>query len=104
MRQKLAKANVANVAKVGRARTLFRYLRDPRAPKLGKVLLVLAAAYVIMPADLIPDVPIVGWLDDIGVMGLAVAWASRIAARYQERLAAEEAEPVAAAELEPARP
>ncbi len=33
-----------------------------------------ALAYVAMPADIIPDViPVVGWLDDVGVMS-AVAW------------------------------
>lgn len=90
----------ATVAKVGRARTIWRYLRDPRAPKLGKLLLIVAVAYVIMPADLIPDVPVIGWLDDIGVMGLALAYANRVAARYQSKLLASgtDAEP----SLEPA--
>jgi Protein of unknown function (DUF1232) len=44
-------------------------------PKWKRVLIaVLALLYVLSPLDLIPDViPIVGWLDDIGVL----AWAAR---------------------------
>ncbi len=34
----------------------------------------MAAVYVIVPIDLIPDfIPIFGWLDDLGVVGL-FAW------------------------------
>ena len=51
---------------------LGRYLRDPGVGKGRKVLLVLAVLYVISPIDAIPDViPVIGWLDDIGVLGLA---------------------------------
>ena len=40
---------------------------------------------MISPVDAIPDVlPVVGWLDDIGVMGLAVAWMWKIVGRYRE--------------------
>ena len=36
--------------------------------------MALAAVYVISPVDLIPDViPVVGWIDDLGVVILAVA-------------------------------
>ena len=36
--------------------------------------MALAALYVISPIDLIPDViPVVGWIDDLGVVMLAVA-------------------------------
>jgi len=70
--------------KVGRARALVRYFRDREASMLGKLFVLMAVVYVVSPIDLIPDVPIVGWLDDIGVMGLAVAWMWKIVGRYRE--------------------
>ena len=56
-----------------RPRALWRTVRA--APIRKKLALIGALAYVVLPADLIPDVaPIVGWLDDLGVVSLAVAW------------------------------
>lgn len=51
-------------------------LRDPRTPKLPKVALALAAAYLIWPADLIPEIliPIGGYLDDLTFVWLALRW------------------------------
>ena len=72
------------LAKIGRARALVRYFRDPAASIFGKLFVLAAVVYVICPIDLIPDVPIVGWLDDIGVMGLAVAWMWKVVGRYRE--------------------
>jgi len=73
------------LVKIGRARALSRYFRDPAASLIGKGFVLLALVYVISPADAIPDVlPVVGWLDDIGVMGLAVAWMWRVVGRYRE--------------------
>lgn len=46
--------------------------------------MLLAAAYVVWPADLIPDVPLIGWLDDLGVASLAAAWLGRVLGRYRE--------------------
>jgi uncharacterized membrane protein YkvA (DUF1232 family) len=69
--------------KLGWFRALGRYYRDPSASAAGKLIIFLAMIYVVMPVDLIPDVPLIGWLDDIGVMGLATAWLARIVARYR---------------------
>lgn len=69
--------------KVGHLRALARYYRDPSASILGKLVIFLALVYVVVPVDLIPDVPLVGWLDDLGVMGLATAWLARVVARYR---------------------
>jgi len=70
--------------RIGWIRGLIRYYRDPSQSVLGKLVMVLAVVYAIVPIDLIPDVPFVGWLDDIGVMGLASAWLARTVARYRE--------------------
>ena len=69
--------------KVGWFRALARNYRDPTASVFGKLIALVAIAYAVWPIDLIPDVPIVGWLDDLGVMGLATAWLLRVVARYR---------------------
>lgn len=70
--------------KAGWFRGVGRYYRDPKASTLGKLIAIVALIYVVVPVDLIPDVPIVGWLDDIGVLGLATAWLSRRIRSYRE--------------------
>ena len=89
------------LAKIGRARALVRYFRDPAASIFGKLFVLAAVVYVICPIDLIPDVPIVGWLDDIGVMSLAVAWMWKVVGRYREQAEGEVPE-TAASWLAPA--
>lgn len=55
------------------ARLLLSLATDPRVPTSRKALLVMAAAYVVSPFDLIPErLPIIGALDDVAVMLLAV--------------------------------
>ena len=50
------------------------YFRDPAVSLARKLLGAFAVAYVALPIDLIPDfIPVLGWLDDLGVVG-AVAW------------------------------
>jgi uncharacterized membrane protein YkvA (DUF1232 family) len=81
---------------IGRLRALVRYFRDPSAGLLGKGFVLAAVVYVICPIDLIPDVPIVGWLDDLGVASVAMAWLGRVSARYRAApdLPVESASPV----------
>lgn len=51
-------------------------LRDPRTPRLPKLLLGLAVAYALSPIDLIPDwVPVLGYLDDLLIVPALVALA-----------------------------
>jgi uncharacterized membrane protein YkvA (DUF1232 family) len=72
------------LARIGRARALVRYFRDREASIVGKLFVLVAVLYVISPVDLIPDVPIIGWLDDMGVMSLAVAWMWKVVGRYRD--------------------
>ena len=56
-------------------RRTFAYFRDRKVSLWSKLLAVFAVVYVISPIDLIPDViPVIGWLDDIGVVSLVVAF------------------------------
>lgn len=50
-----------------------RLLKDPRVPRRAKITLGLAAAYVISPIDLIPEVvPVIGWADDVLIVMFAI--------------------------------
>jgi len=50
-----------------------RLLLDPRVPRRAKITLGLAAAYVVSPIDLIPDViPVIGWADDVLLVLFAI--------------------------------
>ena len=59
--------------------TLLRRLRrDPRVPLRAKLAVVLAALWVLSPIDLIPEfIPILGPLDDVVVVVLALRYAGR---------------------------
>ncbi len=45
--------------------------KTKKSSPMSYVLLFLALVYDIMPVDLIPDVPIVGWVDDIFITFIA---------------------------------
>src|SRR6266481_5233370 len=58
---------------VSHVRVTLRLLREPRVPFAFKLIPVLAAGYVISPLDFVPDVlPIIGQLDDIGIVFIAL--------------------------------
>jgi len=48
-------------------------LPNPRVPRRSKIALGMAAAYVVSPVDLIPDViPVIGWADDVVILMFAI--------------------------------
>jgi uncharacterized membrane protein YkvA (DUF1232 family) len=50
-----------------------RLLADPRVPRRSKIALGAAAAYVMSPIDLIPEViPVIGWADDLILLLMAL--------------------------------
>ena len=54
-------------------------VKHPETPLLGKALLGLAVAYLLMPFDLIPDfIPVLGQLDDVVIIPLLIILALRI--------------------------
>ena len=48
------------------------------------IVLAFGVLYGLWPADLIPDVPIIGWVDDIGVLGTAILIAIKIYSKNKE--------------------
>ncbi|MDP9363318.1 MAG: DUF1232 domain-containing protein [Chloroflexota bacterium] len=71
----------------GDLRLAWRLFRDPRvAPKLKLAVPALAALYVVSPVDLLPDLLLgLGQVDDLGVLGLAVAFVTRVVPRLAPR-------------------
>ena len=59
--------------------TAIRRLRkDPRVPRRAKVAIVIAGIWVASPIDLIPEfIPVIGPLDDIVVVAIALRYAGR---------------------------
>lgn len=51
---------------------------DPRVPRRAKLAVTLAALWVVSPIDLIPEfIPVLGPLDDLLILALALRYASR---------------------------
>ncbi len=66
-----------------------RYFRSSSVPSWRKWVGFSAVLYVLSPIDLIPDVlPVIGWLDDVGVLGLALTFVTRDMARFAKQTAA----------------
>lgn len=60
------------------ASTMWRLRADPRVPFRAKAALVFAGLWVLSPIDLIPEfVPVIGPLDDVVVVALALRYAAR---------------------------
>ena len=58
----------------GLARRTLAFIADPAVATWQKLVGLVAALYVIWPFDAVPDaIPLLGWLDDLGVAGL-FAW------------------------------
>jgi uncharacterized membrane protein YkvA (DUF1232 family) len=58
----------------------WRLAQDPSVPLMLKFIPILAVIYVISPIDLVPDVlPIVGQIDDVAILLLALGLFVRLA-------------------------
>lgn len=58
--------------------TARRLRKDPQVPRRVKIVVAFAALWVLSPIDLIPEfLPVIGPLDDIVVVALALRYAAR---------------------------
>src|SRR3954466_4400865 len=58
--------------------TIGRLRKDPRVPRRAKIAILFAGLWVASPIDLIPEfIPVIGPLDDIVVVALALRYAGR---------------------------
>ncbi|MGA9520033.1 MAG: DUF1232 domain-containing protein [Myxococcaceae bacterium] len=66
---------------------LVRYLKDPGVSRWRKVAGVAALAYLVLPFDAVPDViPVLGWLDDVGVLSAAALFVTREVKRHTAKV------------------
>jgi uncharacterized membrane protein YkvA (DUF1232 family) len=62
--------------------TARRLRRDPRVPRRAKVAVAFAGLWVLSPVDLIPEfIPVIGPLDDVVIVALALRYAARTVPR-----------------------
>ncbi len=81
---KETKTKLVEKARIGHLRALVRFFRDKQASLAGKIFVALTVVYVVSPIDAIPDViPVVGWLDDVGIIGVALAYLGRVLQKYR---------------------
>jgi uncharacterized membrane protein YkvA (DUF1232 family) len=58
--------------------TVRRLRNDPRVPRRAKVAVLLAGLWLLSPIDLLPEfLPVIGPLDDVLVVALALRYAAR---------------------------
>ena len=58
--------------------TCRRLRKDPRVPRRAKLAVAIAGVWVLSPIDLIPEfLPVIGPLDDVLVVALALRYAAR---------------------------
>ncbi len=62
----------------------FNYVRDPHVSHWRKLAGVMAVVYFLSPIDMLPDfIPLLGWMDDLGVLSAAAFFMVREVQRHQ---------------------
>jgi uncharacterized membrane protein YkvA (DUF1232 family) len=65
--------------------TLYKFFVDKETDWKPKALSGLTLLYILWPLDIIPDFPVIGWLDDIG-FGIFAGWyLARKARQYEKK-------------------
>ena len=72
---------MSGLSLVTRFQRVLALVSDPRTPRLPRLAVAFAIAYLLWPADLLPDFvpPLVGWVDDALMLWLSLRWLTRSA-------------------------
>jgi uncharacterized membrane protein YkvA (DUF1232 family) len=66
-------ARAAGRPVVENALQLYYALQSPKTPKWARTVILGALAYLILPADAVPDIiPLAGYTDDLGALAAAI--------------------------------
>jgi uncharacterized membrane protein YkvA (DUF1232 family) len=57
-------------------------LMDPRVPGRLKLIAVAAALFILSPLNILGDLPVLGIVDDIGLLALVLTWFTRASSPY----------------------
>jgi uncharacterized membrane protein YkvA (DUF1232 family) len=75
----------ARVLSFPNPRRVWSFLTNAEESTWKKWMVALAVLYVVCPIDAVPDlVPVWGWLDDLGAVGIALAFLARAVEPYGE--------------------
>lgn len=75
LKKKISGSKASKLPFIGDVITLYKMMKDPNVDWGFKSMAVGALFYFIFPADAVPDVlPVLGYLDDAGVVTAAVAY------------------------------
>lgn len=65
---------LSKLGPIGRSLAFWKVLRDRSVPWWGKLGFVVSSlTYFAIPTDLVPDLPVIGWVDDLVAMA-AFGW------------------------------
>lgn len=61
---------------IQRLRTIPKYLGDKTVPLWKKLAITVGTVYILSPVDALPELvlPAIGWLDDLGLLAIMIAW------------------------------
>lgn len=81
----------SKISILSRIRSFPRYMADGAVSPLKKVLVLLLVAYILSPIDLVPEalIPLIGFLDDFGILTLLLGWMYSELGEYRQKKIAE---------------